>query len=131
MASILYKKDISSGIAEYHGKTSDLAIGESITFEFTDEVTVDEIVFQLENTDGSSRYDVNINYPNSGTTATINGGEYIEVGTNGNWFLNQTNAGKKWYRLPAWSTIDVTRLEGGGTTTNPTITLMVLGRSSN
>ena len=137
MASASYIKDVSPGFGEYFSDGDDLSQGEYVSFEFNNEITIDDIIvtssIELASNDIIQIY---FQYPSSGmkgVIATIN----ASMGWTLNYFLNSTydsieghqGTGRNWYRVPARTKLFVEAISLNGDNLNGT-KLTVIGRGS-
>lgn len=117
MADVNLIKNVASGLSEYVACES-LSANDSLSFEFNQEITVDDIV--LDSVGEGTTYDVYFLYPASGQKGYILYNIPIS-----SWFLNAVDnlAGKLWYHLPVRTKLVFVP------STSATIKVTVVGRS--
>ena len=98
MASVYMIKNVCSELTEYIGYAT-LSTSEELSFEFNDEITLDDIIVAADITPSLK---LSIFYPSMNQEAVLNNI------TAKNYFLNSVEvesvaniAGKRWYRLPS------------------------------
>ena len=117
MTTIDVTKNVQPDISEYFGEFDNLVSNDEINFHFDQDVTIDDIVIDV---DGTVSYEVILTYPASRRSLLVGSA------TNADFIMNHdTSSANLWYSVPAWTQLQISITSA---TSSPSLKVLAIGR---